>query len=424
MLGKDYDHGGDAYLNEGGQEILTYVGSDPVEFAGSQYVGPNPYDRPSSSGYSGEGDLGSAFGSKVSFTGGSAAEGVSGGAAWGYKLINQALSFVASYLSGAQQQKYQKELMHLQSELNEAQAKRDYDRTVALQERLLRLQYELSSYASQRGRLQAAGLNVGAVLSGGSVSSPTGHPSGASSSGSGVGLGSSPGGMFSGLNPISAAQVRLANAQASKIESETPDNHEYRSNLLADTAAKLASANDHSASSAMRSFDLEVKQCLRSTTIAEAEESYRNVVRQGSLLDSNILNSKLSVTEKALSIYQQKLDQFTTLLKWQAMAKGIEVSDAQITKLRAEASALSSRARLDNVEGAQSFLKLWTELTTRAPTHASKAKAFADTILGNGPLSALFRPLATMAYGFSHPAASEPTRQELYDFLVKNFELQ
>lgn len=423
MLGKEYDHGGDEYLNEGGGEILTYVGDDVVEFAGSQYVGPNPNAQHSSSGYTGEGDLGSAFRPSVSATGAAAAGG-SGAAGYLAPIINQALAFVANYLSGAQQYKYQKELMKLQSEYNEAQAKRDFERTAALQEQLLRLQYDLSSYAAQRKRLEGAGLNVGAVLSGGSVSSPSGHPSGASSSGAGVGLGSAPGGMFSGLNPLAAAQIRLTNAQASKLESETPDNDEYRGNLLADTAAKLAAANDHSTSAAMRTFDLEVKQCLRATTIAEAEESYRNVVRQGSILDSEILRSKLSVTEKAMAIYQQKLDQFTTLLKWQAMIKGIEVSDAQITKLHAEASALSARARLDNVEGAASFLELWTEVTTRAPTHASKAKAFADTILGNGPLSALFRPLVTMAYGFSHPASSEPTRQELYDFLVENFSLQ
>ncbi len=423
MLGKDYDHGGDEYLNEGGQEVITYVGSDPVEFAGSQIVGPNPNAQPTPAGYSGEGDLGSAFGSKVSATGSSAA-GEAGASAFGYNLINQALSFVASYLSGAQQQKYQKELMKLQSEYNEAQAKRDFERTQALQEKLLRLQFDLSSYASQKQRLLGAGLNVGAVLSGGSVSSPSGHPSAPAPGGAGVGLGSAPSGSFAGLSPIAAAQVRLANAQASKIESETPDNHEYRSNLLADTAAKLASADDHSASSAIRAFDLEVKQCLRATTIAEAEESYRNIVRQGHILDSNILESRLSVTEKAMTIYQQKLDQFTTLLKWQALAKGIEVSDAQISKLRAEASSLSARARLDSVEGAEAFLSLWTEVTTRAPTHASKSKAFADAILGDGPLSAVFRPLATIAYGFCHPVSSEPTRQELYDFLVRKFDLK
>ncbi|WP_194434171.1 hypothetical protein, partial [Glycocaulis alkaliphilus] len=93
---------------------------------------------------------------------GAAAAGGSGAAGYLAPIINQALAFVANYLSGAQQYKYQKELMKLQSEYNEAQAKRDFERTAALQEQLLRLQYDLSSYAAQRKRLEGAGLNVGA----------------------------------------------------------------------------------------------------------------------------------------------------------------------------------------------------------------------------------------------------------------------
>lgn len=343
------------------------------------------------------------------------------GASWITALIGAAAAIGNTLL----QQHYTKQLMKYQSELNEAQAQRDYDRYLAAQKELLELQYKLSSYSSQVESARAAGLNVGALFSGFGGSSPSGS-TGSTPAGSGVSLGSAPSSPLGVSSVLELAQAQLASAQARKISSETPNPDSYQQNILAQISQRLASAGQASASASLLRFNESYNRSVASDNAESLRISVDNLRKQGRIMEGTILNSSLDAQTKVNAIYQMTLDRFTTFLKWKALEKGLEVSDAQIESYRASANqALASAGSLRG-QTAEIFLRLYREISEYSGRGFSSAAKMADAICGSGIVGSVMKPIFTIGLSTffqTEDAVSSQSgsQRDLRDFIMSFF---
>ena len=341
------------------------------------------------------------------------------GSSWISALIGAAASIGNAVL----QNHYTKKLMKYQAELNEAQAQRDYDRYLAAQKELLQLQYQLSSYSAQVQSAREAGLNVGALFSGFGGSSPSGS-TGSTPTGSGVSLGAAPSGMLGVGSVLELAQAQLAAAQARKVESETPDHDSFQQNLLAQTAQRLASAGQSDASAALLRFNEMYSKSVASDNAESLRLSNENLRKQGRIMENSILNSSLDAQTKVATIHQMLLDRVTTYLKWQALQKGIEVSDAQIEQYRASAVQSLASARNLNASTAESFLRTYREISEYTGRGFNTATRMADSICGSGIIGSVLKPifsigLSTFFQLEDAVSGQNGQQKELRDFVMQ-----
>lgn len=331
---------GDAPATRGDGLEIVYVDPDYNQWSSSdgQHFSSDS-GLPEGSGWDPDGGAGS--GSSFS----------SGGNVWSAvaAVIGQIVN-AATYRSRLKaQQQAQEELMRLQSELNEAQAQRDFERTKMLQEAMLKLQYALSSYSAQAARARAAGLNVGALFSNGAPA-PAGDTGSGAGAGSGVGLGSvSQPNISGGMDAILASSTAALNAaKARQIEAETPDKDSFRDNYLADTAGKLAAAGRDNSAAALSRLSTRFQEAVMQDNIDTIHQKLVNLRSEGLRLGREIDNMDLDADIKRGVIRQQILDAFTVFYKWRMLESDMQVNDAKIADFRSQISLRLSQVSLND----------------------------------------------------------------------------
>lgn len=350
---------------------------------------------------------GTPVGNQAGFSG--SGSGIGGSSVVG-AVISGIFSLITNLSSAKLQQKYQKQLMNLQSELNEAQAQRDYARYMEAQETLMRLQYQLQSLSSQTAQARSANLNVGAMFSNGPVGSSVSTAS-SPPSGSGVGLGAAPSDAFG--SPLTAAQTALTLAQAKKVDAETPDEGLMSQSILADIAAKLAASHDSEASASMLRFNLSFSEAAATTNLETLKAEYRNVLKQGSIMDASLLNSKLDAQQKVIGLGTSILDRYLLYLKIQAESVGIRLTQSQISETMARTKQALASAANARADVAEKFLNLYRSMEEAPSRNQRQLSSFLDSMVGSGTAAGLLRaPLGILFSAFTKGPDANQKDQE------------
>lgn len=256
-----------------------------------------------------------------------------------------------------------RELMKYQSELNEAAAQADYARM----KELLEDERYYNLPANVRARLQAAGISPGVAMSGSgsssSISATTPSPQNtANSKGASLNsmnaVGVSP---FSPamVSPLELSQARLNNAEAKKVENETPSSVDFATKYTAEIENLLAQSSNQEAQASWTSYQEQFEQTVRSARVGAAEQTYKNMQRQGTLLLGETARSFASAGESTSNsrlLTAQFAEVVTNLAFLKALNRGKLANLAADTHLKGNAAITEeSRYRMFSAMAAQYF---------------------------------------------------------------------
>lgn len=250
----------------------------------------------------------SAFISGLSNALGGSSFGQAAGSTIGSGLIGGIKTAIGNALNKRAQNRafaQSKILQELQYKYNMALAQQAYDHQLDF----WNVQNEYNTPANQRKRLEAAGLNPalmygagqGGNVAGGLSSVP--NPS--------VGLPAHGNGMPTAvhLDPLTASQARLNNAQARKISSETPEHEQFKERYSLQNSVLSALKDKHASDTdlnkirqSIEAFNLGLSQDLRSVSIETAKRQLDILDSQYIALGNEIVNSSLDAEQKNLAI--------------------------------------------------------------------------------------------------------------------------
>lgn len=250
--------------------------------------------------------------------------------------------------------------MLLQSDLNEAQARRDFVR----QNQFFKTQMDAqrAAIAEERrfndpsavvARYKNAGINPTAAFGTAGSYTPTQQagsiPSGSVNGGSGVSLSVPPFHLDPIAGALAAAQIENIRANTRKTESETGDPDEFkRGQELTNRLTEQRVISQQTANE-LNALDLEFQHQVFDTNVKITKETYENLKKRNEKLQSDLWNDRLhrELTSKQIEEIDERIwynTQMVTIAWFRANSEH-ELTKAQIEKIQIELPNL--RATLD-----------------------------------------------------------------------------
>jgi len=291
----------------------------------------------------------------------------------GLPILGGLFSMFSDIFSNEQQHYNNLATMYRQSELNEAQAQRDFRRQnqffqtqMSAQQAAIDDERKYNDPAAVAARYKNAGINPTAAFGTAGSYTPTqqaGHvPSGSTPGGSGVGLATSPFHLDPIQGILALAQADKLKADAEKTRSETPDHEEFlrgqelTNNLTEQRVIGQKTAND------LNSLDLEFERKVFDTKVKISSAEYENLKKRNEKLQSdlwndvahrNLTNAQIEEVEERIWYNQQMVS-----IAWFKANSEYELTQAQIEKIRAEIPNLEATLKLLKDEHARNEKEL------------------------------------------------------------------
>lgn len=240
---------------------------------------------------------------------------------------------------------WQKRLMREQNAFNKQmlENQREYDSPSAVLDRVREAGLSPAVMASGNGIQSIA--KAGQSLTSASPTVPTASVSG-------------PGGV--GMTPVIDPSVAfsnvsngiLAQAQAKRVQNETPTSEQFSSRWSAQTQNLISQSGNQDAQASFTTYQESFERGVRSDREDTIKQELSNLETQGMVMLSEAIQNNASAALKfsmcRTQIYERALLQW----KMQQIKKGIEVSDAQIDMFKAQASSYFQSAEYQKMENA------------------------------------------------------------------------
>lgn len=240
---------------------------------------------------------------------------------------------------------WQRRLMREQNAFNKQmlENQREYDSPSAVLDRVREAGLSPAVMASGNGLQSIA--KAGQSLTSASPTVPTASASG-------------PGGV--GMTPVIDPSVAfsnvsngiLAQAQAKRVQNETPTSEQFSSRWSAQTQNLISQSGNQDAQASFTTYQESFERGVRSDREDTIKQELSNLETQGMVMLSEAIQNNASAALKfsmcRTQIYERALLQW----KMQQIKKGIEVSDAQIDMFKAQASSYFQSAEYQKMENA------------------------------------------------------------------------
>lgn len=240
---------------------------------------------------------------------------------------------------------WQRRLMNEQNAFNKQmlENQREYDSPSAVLDRIREAGLSPAAMASGNGLQSIA--KAGQSLTSASPTVPTASVSG-------------PGGV--GMTPVIDPSVAfsnvsngiLAQAQAKRVQNETPTSEQFSSRWSAQTQNLISQSGNQDAQASFTTYQESFERGVRSDREDTIKQELSNLETQGMVMLSEAIQNNASAALKfsmcRTQIYERALLQW----KMQQIKKGIEVSDAQIDMFKAQASSYFQSAEYQKMENA------------------------------------------------------------------------
>lgn len=228
----------------------------------------------------------------------------------------------------------------------------------AFNKKMLDEQREYDSPSAVLDRIREAGLSPAAMASGNGLQSIAKAGQSISSADPTVPTASAVGSGGVGMTPVIDPSVSfsnvssglLAQAQARKLEQETPTSEQFNSRWSAQTQNLISQSGNQDAQASFTAYQESFERGVRSDREDTIKQELSNLETQGMAMLSEAIENNASATLKfsmcRTQIYERALLQW----KMQQIKKGIEVSDAQIDMFKAQASMYFQSAEYQKME--------------------------------------------------------------------------
>lgn len=228
----------------------------------------------------------------------------------------------------------------------------------AFNKKMLDEQREYDSPSAVLDRIREAGLSPAAMASGNGLQSIAKAGQSISSADPTVPTASAVGSGGVGMTPVIDPSVSfsnvssglLAQAQAKKVEQETPTSEQFSSRWSAQTQNLISQSGNQDAQASFTAYQESFERGVRSDREDTIKQELSNLETQGMAMLSEAIENNASAALKfsmcRTQIYERALLQW----KMQQIKKGIEVSDAQIDMFKAQASMYFQSAEYQKME--------------------------------------------------------------------------
>lgn len=287
-------------------------------------------------------------------------------------LGSAAIGGVASAFQSISARKAQKRQFQYQQQLNEQQnlhqlgmadvygnwQKRLMNEQNAFNKQMLENQREYDSPSAVLDRIREAGLSPAAMASGNGLQSIAKAGQSLTSASPTVPTASVSGSGGVGMTPVIDPSVAfsnvsngiLAQAQARRIDHETPTSEQFNSRWSAQTQNFISQSGNQDAQASFTSYQESFERGVQSDRVETIKQELANLETKGIAMLSEAVENNASASLKMSMCQTQIYERALLTWKMKQIKKGIEVSDAQIDWFKAQASHYFESAAYQKME--------------------------------------------------------------------------
>lgn len=287
-------------------------------------------------------------------------------------LGSAAIGGLASAFQSVSGKNAQKRQFQYQQRLNEQQnlhqlgmadvygnwQKRLMNEQNAFNKQMLENQREYDSPSAVLDRIREAGLSPAAMASGNGLQSIAKAGQSLTSASPTVPTASVSGSGGVGMTPIIDPSVAfsnisngiLAQAQARRIDHETPTSEQFNTRWSAQTQNLISQSGNQDAQASWTSYQESFERGVQSDRVAIIKQELANLETKGIVMLSEAIENNASAELKMSMCKTQIYERALLTWKMRQIEKGIEVSDAQIDWFKAQAAHYFESAAYQKME--------------------------------------------------------------------------